>query len=80
VIGVPSYFKEEELKVLTEAAALIGLKIDNFVPEPIAALLAYGMSLNPDFFILFIHLFLIIYSSFICCIYLFIYSFIYLFY
>jgi molecular chaperone DnaK len=43
VIGVPSYYKEAELNSLKEAAQMIGLTIDNFVPEPIAAALAYGL-------------------------------------
>jgi len=43
IIGVPSYYKEEEFNSLKAAANMIGLTIDNFVPEPIAACLAYGL-------------------------------------
>jgi molecular chaperone DnaK len=43
IIGVPSYYKDAEFTSLKEAARMIGLTIDNFVPEPIAACLAYGL-------------------------------------
>jgi len=42
IIGVPSYYKEAEYTSLKDAANMIGLTIENFVPEPIAACLAYG--------------------------------------
>jgi len=42
IIGVPSYYSEPEFASLKEAAKMIGLTIDNFVPESIAACLAYG--------------------------------------